>query len=567
MKFDIKSAFLSLVWAILWMVMLFSFSDCANQMAPTGGPKDTLSPFLVNSIPRNQGLNYRGDIVIIEFNEWIRENGLRQELLITPPTRAYRQRIVKNRVEIRFDSLLLENTTYSLNFRQGIEDITEGNIAVIDTITDRPLKLAFSTGEVIDTMSIQGNVRNLLTHLPVEKAVVSLYSTEDTLRYDEDRPYYFTISDEEGNFLMENIKAGKYRLYAIKDRNNDLSYQEPEPLAFIPDTVVLGDTTVRLENVSLEVAPEDHTAPELIRDKAVGDYYEIEFSEGLADYLVEPLGAYSGDSLVYDLTNKGKTLRLYNLQAVFDSIPLLLELEDSLGNRSEEEIKIAFREPSERDKKKATTASSPLRVDIQSEDELQANRPFTIHLQFDKPVASYDLEKLIYILDQDSLTLAPLTYPDSTQEYRWNRTRSRLTLTKSFPLQESVKIILDTAAFISIEQDSSRFSSKSFNRKDPSNFGSISGKVISSETDYIVQLLRDGKNIVGERVNASNFDFTFLPAGQYSIRVILDKNGNKRWDGSDVAENQPPEPILYFTLPNEGKLREKWDIQDVVIEF
>ena len=125
--------FLILLSIIFLFLIQILFTQCANRIAPTGGPKDSIPPTVTRSIPANQSLNYTGNVIVIEFNEWIKEKNFRQELLITPPTNEYTHKITKTRVEINFKNPLLENTTYSLNFRGGVIDITEGNIARNDT--------------------------------------------------------------------------------------------------------------------------------------------------------------------------------------------------------------------------------------------------------------------------------------------------------------------------------------------------------------------------------------------------------------------------------------------------
>lgn len=539
------------------IVLSFTMTDCANRLAPTGGPKDTIQPFVVNTIPSDQSVNFRGELVIIEFNEWIRENNLRQELLITPPTKDYTHRIVKNRVEIKFQEPLAENTTYSLNFREAIEDITEGNISVIDTIDKRALRLAFSTGDVIDSLSISGQVRYLLNNELISNAVISLYNIADTLQIDEDKPYYFTISDEEGNFTLSNIKAGQYRLYAFDDQNNDLIYQEPEAIDFLTETLLLGDTLFSLTDVELQIAPEDHSGPQLLRGKPSGYYYDLGFDEGLIEVSLDT-EREDAQPIKYRIQDSGSEIRLYNQQEIYDSIPISVIAQDSLGNVSELETKILFREKGKKDR------SDPFQLQITSAGGKGIENDLDLSFKFSKPVAEFNFDQVTYIVDQDSLTLAPLLQEDSTQEYTWDKTNTLLKVIKKVPFEKEIKLLVDSLAFISIEQDTLSLQARAFNRKDPSEFGTIYGTIETSQAHYILQLLDGNQKLVDQVVDSPSFDFAFLPAGTYSFRVIIDKNQNGRWDGSDVQVNEPAEDVLFPVLPNEGKLREKWDIQATV---
>ena len=80
----------------------------------------------------------------------------------------------KNRVRLTFESPLLDNTTYTFNFLQGITDLTEKNPVV-------NLSLALSTGLFIDSLIITGNVRELYKQQPTKNVLVGLYPYSDSL--------------------------------------------------------------------------------------------------------------------------------------------------------------------------------------------------------------------------------------------------------------------------------------------------------------------------------------------------------------------------------------------------
>ena len=555
-----------LLFSILFLFFIqILFTRCANRIAPSGGPKDSIPPIVIRSIPANQSLNYTGDVVVIEFNEWIKEKNFRQELLITPPTNEYTHKITKTRVEINFNKPLLENTTYSLNFRGGIIDITEGNIARNDTANVNNLKLSFSTGDHIDSMRVSGRVFSTMTNEPVKEAIVSLYNTEDTLAIDEDTPYYFTITDEEGYFQIENIKDGAYEIFALKDYIENLIYEEREKelIGFLASPIVFNDSTSEINDLSIKLNKEDFTPPEADRSSAVGENYEIQISEGLVDFDLEPLDSTQNNLIASNLVNKGTVIRVYNLESVYDTIPARLYMEDSLGNNAEEEIKILFKEPS----KKQTVTHLPFQIAISPIEGKSLEDDFQIFLTFTKPVKNYDFSKISYIIDNDSTTLAPLLYADSTQEYSWNRKQTRLDINKDLRIESVINILFDSLAFVSVQEDTTSFFNKKIDKKDPANFGTISGQVNTSVESYILQLIDDQKNVIDKRISPRQFEFAYLPAGKYAVRVIIDTNQNGQWDSSNYTDRTPAEEVLFFSLPNEGKLRERWDIQNAVIEF
>jgi hypothetical protein len=551
---------------LCWSVSLLLLNGCANKMAPQGGPKDSLNPFVSQCVPRNQSTHFKGNLVVIEFSEWMREKNLRTELLITPNIQNYTHKIIRNRIEIKIEDTLKTDATYNFNFRKGLEDITEGNVAVMDTIHKQPLRIAFSTGAVIDTMAVEGKITYLKTKKPVENAVVSLYSTADTLKVDKHPPYYFTLTDKEGLYRIENIKAGSYMIYAMKDKDNAVIYREPMPIGFLADPIHFTDSSTTLSNVNLKIDSEDHQAPEAKKSKILGEYFQIEFSEGLADFEVEAKNAEQQSALVYDLIDKGKILQFYNVQEVYDSIPVKLTLTDSLGNKNEEDYKITFRELKDKDKKRKEKDKTTQKIAAKIELVIGGNeieKDLDLQFIFDKPLAKYDLNKITYLIDKDSVNRQPLIPPDSLHLVRWNKTRSAFYVKRNIPFKESIHITLDSLSFFTIEQDTVSLATQKFTKKDVSKFGTIYGEIITKKPHYILQLVAESGKVLKELTNPKTYDFPFLPAGTYLMRVIIDTNQNGRWDASDVLNNVPAEEIIFLELPNEGKLRERWDLNAI----
>jgi hypothetical protein len=175
---------------------------CASVSPPTGGTKDEVAPSIISTIPAQKSTNYNGKVVEMIFNEMISVENIKQELLITPRIEGnYEFEVKKNRLSLTFKENFQPNTTYTLNFRKSIKDITEKNIAENE-------KVVFSTGPTIDSLYINGTVTDLLTNKPVENALVMLYLADDTSTVVKHPPYYFTKADKQGRYLLENIREG-----------------------------------------------------------------------------------------------------------------------------------------------------------------------------------------------------------------------------------------------------------------------------------------------------------------------------------------------------------------------
>ena len=199
---------LLLAFAISISLLLHS---CANIAAPKGGPKDEKKPKVVRTFPLNNSTKFRGKRVIYVFNEWIDENKLKEQIIITPRLENYETVINKNTLTIKFDTAgLKKNTTYYFNLREGIKDLTEGNKT--DSTT-----LVFSTGEYLDSIELKGNVKKIIENTTEINNTVNLYEVTDTFNLQKSTAVYQTKTEINGNFSITNIKPGKYFLYAFKD--------------------------------------------------------------------------------------------------------------------------------------------------------------------------------------------------------------------------------------------------------------------------------------------------------------------------------------------------------------
>jgi hypothetical protein len=126
-------------------ISLVLLQSCAQMASPPGGKKDTLAPVVTSSIPVNKSKNFKGQKIELNFNEYITVKSLNQELLITPTIGNYETRIRPTGLTLLLDSTLKDNTTYTCNFRNAIEDVAERNkgknIKMIKKYTAERIKL------------------------------------------------------------------------------------------------------------------------------------------------------------------------------------------------------------------------------------------------------------------------------------------------------------------------------------------------------------------------------------------------------------------------------------------
>ncbi len=246
---SIKFPFFYYIFPTAYCLLLLS---CSQPISPTGGKRDTIPPKLVKSTPTNKQTNYKSKTVDLEFDEYVVAENLQQKLLITPDPGEYDSKLRPNGLRITFKKSLDSAKTYSLSFGDAIKDFSEKNPA-------QNLRIVFSTGQYIDSASVRGEVKDLLTNKPLLDVLVGMYPNSDTLNIEKVKPSYFTRSDSSGKFSIENIKSNTYQLIAFDDKNRSMTYNpKAERIAYLRDSTTLKDST-QISGVSLKVFMANNT--------------------------------------------------------------------------------------------------------------------------------------------------------------------------------------------------------------------------------------------------------------------------------------------------------------------
>ena len=64
---------------------LLLFMQCAKRGNPTGGPKDEMPPILLRAIPKQNTTQFDAERVRLYFDEYVKLNKLKNQLIISPP--------------------------------------------------------------------------------------------------------------------------------------------------------------------------------------------------------------------------------------------------------------------------------------------------------------------------------------------------------------------------------------------------------------------------------------------------------------------------------------------------
>lgn len=527
--------------SILYLLLL---SSCAQFVPPTGGPKDETAPTLIKSYPENKTLSFKDNTVRLEFDELIDATTIRQELIITPePKGSFDIKAKPYSVEIKFDQALQDSTTYTLNFRNGIKDLSERN-------PSKNLKIVFSTGNTIDSLGLNGRVRTLWTNQNANETTVALYDIQktDTVPLLKRKPDYFIKTDTSGLYSFENIKASKYRLIAFQDKNLNLLYNsKTEQFGFINDTITL-DTAI-INGIDFKIYPSDTDPPKIQKSLSRQTNYQISFDKGLKNVNVQFIDSTATLPYIF----RDKELTFFNYPITSDTIQTKIIVQDSTGNTKDFESKIYFINI---DGRKSTVNNLPIRfVDLKNNTKI--SKPDYYQLEFAFPITQFDESKISILGD---------SIPQSTITTQWiDSSRSKLKIYVANKAQKELQLHIPSATFTAFNGDTNQTYTLINTLYQQDEYGAINGTYPAYNGQKILQIigLRD-RDIIDSQIFTDRFTFDKLIPSEYILRVIEDTNANGQWDPGNYETNTLPEPIfIYNTLL---KLKANFELNDIVIK-
>ena len=557
-----------------WILYTIFFLGCARQTTPTGGPKDTIPPTLTSSIPKQGQVNFKGKTIELTFSETIILNNPKEQLLITPTLgKDFTFKTKKNQVILTLEEDLEDSTTYAINFRDAVQDITEKNPA-------KMLKLAFSTGTYLDSLSIEGTAYDLLKNVDSKEATVALYQL-DTFDIFKHKPIYVTKSDSKGKFKIENLKPGTYFVYGMEDKNkNLLADSKSEAYGFLRDSIQL---TKNIRDVRLPFIHLDARPLKLTSARPYGTYFNIKTAKNLTSFKIT---TSEDEHIISSFAEDQANIRVYNTFEGKDSVSAYFRGRDSLNNFIDTTLYVKF---SKRDVKPENFELTLSRFNVIGPKALIHG-----HIKFTKPVLKVNFDSIFYSIDSTQ------RISFTKQDLRWDSLRNLLTLEKSFdknllpkdpspetaagppkrpqktppgkaPIKSSVdnQLYLGKGAFISIELDSSKKMSERLPPSKLEDTGIILVEIQTKATNFFVELLTKDFQLLDIKRNTKKFNFEDLKPADYQIRLVIDNDNNGKWSPGNFFLRQEPEPIIFYK--NEKgvpavNLKANWELGPLLIK-
>ena len=551
---------------------------CANIGQLKGGPKDTKPPQIVQALSTpNLQTNFKKQPIILTFDEWVKLEDVFNQVVVSPPLNERPEVILKGKklfIKFADDEVLRENATYTINFGDAIKDITEGNAA-------KSLRFVFSTGPVIDSLEVTARVVDAITGLPTEGVVLMLYDNLSDTVVRKLKPFYFGKTDKEGFTRIENVRAGTFKVFALKDLDlNYLFNQDSENIGFPDSTLTISsndkdfikkDTTTRSDslqritdsiaaaNTSLKIRLFEPRKSLKINGRETDKYgvvklifnQEIKKSDVTFDDVKQnALTEISRDSL----------LIWYNQP---DETPWNIYFK---GEKQTDTIRIRPRGKVDFMKRsKLTPLIYPL-GSITSQILKTPTKP--VEIAFNYPIQNIDTNnnnQLIKLIDT-SKNVIPLSIKVDSVSKRKLIFEAPWKDGQQYQLTILPNALTDIYGF---KNDSIISKINILNKKE---FGNIilSIKDLDKGKSYICQIL-SGTGLVEEEFfidNVSSIEKRFenMRLDQYSFKIIEDLNKNRVWDTGDYDKKLQPERI--FLQKSNEALRADWDLEmEINIRF
>lgn len=225
-----------LLRSCLLILVLSTAVGCANIVPPGGGKKDVTPPKLRAITPADSQLNTRVNRIEMYFDEFVTVSDVSKELHISPAlTIAPTMTGTNKKVVVKIpDSLLQDNTTYRISFGNAIKDLHEGNVYSSRSYT-------FSTGGWFDSLQLKGVVYDAASGLPDTAAATRILLYDAILADDivvKQKPAYVTTSDRSGHFLFQGLPNKAFKIFALKEKNENLQFDgDDELIAFYDEPV------------------------------------------------------------------------------------------------------------------------------------------------------------------------------------------------------------------------------------------------------------------------------------------------------------------------------------------
>lgn len=526
----------------LLMLTILTVISCARQGSPTGGPKDETPPVFLKADPDTLATNVDVNLqeATINFDEYILLKEYSKNVVVSPsfqiPPIVTPQALAKKNISIKFQEPLLPNTTYSFNFGDAIQDFNENNKL-------SNFQYVFSTGSFIDSLKVTGRVNSSYDFKLPEKILVGLYKVDSTYKDSiilQKKPYYIARANDKGEYQLNYLASGKYKLIAFEDKVENVMYD-------------YGKERLAFHNEPIELNANQQINLNLFNQKPAYRKPEASFKqEGLIVFKT------TGATDDVTITPVGKEFKTAYIQKFprQDSINFWFnpKVDTIVGRSAKLNFKVQHKDQIDEVSALYSKSNTERKLEFKAinDQKLAPNKPFKI--QANAPIKSLDLSK-IYVF-KDTLSIPFKVSIDTVNAQNLNFAFEK-NLDEKFEVNLYPNALTDV---LGEKNDTLAYPIKMGTRGD---FGHLKLTLQNTPSKpFILQFLKTDKDftVIEEIYNPANknyFEFNFIEPGEYLFRLLVDENENGKWDTGDYLSGKQPEPIYLY--PEPIKIRAMWD--------
>ena len=602
-----------LPFILLLVIVAYS---CASIGTPDGGPYDEDPPKFVGSTPSLRSINNKKQKIELEFDEFIKLEKPAEKVIFSPPQMEQPElKVVGKKVSVEYLDTLRDSTTYTIDFSDAIVDNNEGN----------PMgnfSFSFSTGNQIDTMEVAGTVLLAEDLDPVMGIQVGLHKDLNDSAFSTKPFDRVSRTDSRGRFSIRGVAPGKYRIYALKDGNQNYLYDSKTEMVafydsiiipdmmpatrqdtlwkdtltidtimtvnytrFLPDTLVLRAFKAENDRQYLTNSQRDKENHFILTFSAKNDTLPtikgLNFDEKDA-FVIETTSRNDSicywikDSLIYMMDTLAIQLDYLYTDTLNQLVPTTdtLYLANKLTRAQKEKLQKEEEEKKEKERKKREKKGLEpekeamkflsMKVDAAGTFDIFNN----IVLSFDEPLASIDTSAIHMEVKVDTLWQStPFVFEADTVLPRTYQ------ILAQWEPEKEYQLTIDSAAIVGLYGLHTNKVQQTLKVKKLDEYGTLLLNLVGAPEHSVVELLdNNGKVIRKQAVTKENTaDFYFLnPGTKYYIRLLADRNGNGIWDTGNYEKGIQPEKVYYFPKVWEMKanfeFEETWNIHEVPVD-
>lgn len=518
------------------VLLLVVLAGCAKRGNITGGAKDTIAPVLKTSFPKNFSTEFKGKTIKLTFDEFIKLKDLKKQLIISPPLKNEPLIIPSTpskNITITINDTLQDNTTYSFNFGQSIADNNEGN-------PYNQFKYIFSTGKSIDSLAIGGKVKDAYFKEVEPFVSVMLYDVtknyNDSIVYKQTPRYVTNTLDSLKTFKLENLKAGKYLLVAMKDYNSNNKFDpKKDKIGFYKQFISVPNDTVYELELFKEHLPFKAFKPAQASGNRLLLGYEgnLKIKENRPKIVLKNKGQIL--PTVVTQFPKKDSLQIWYKPIKTDSLAIEIAQNNYQKNFT---YKV-------KDQKKDT-----LSIKIGQQGSLREKDYFT--LESATPLVQFDKNKMSLV----NKKLEAISFTTDYDEFQ-----QLLHLNFKREADEEYQFLIKAGAvtdFFEKANDSLNFK---INPNSLENYGNLLVNLQNVKRfPVIVELTNEKGETLISYVTDKNtsLNFNLIQPAKYTLRAIYDDNKNGVYDPGNFLAKQYAEEVIYFS--KEVEVRANWDV-------